>query len=169
MALSARPVAQVLEMDAQAGCNEYDSGTCSATSTPPTSAQTGWSSLESSLASVAREHEPCTVAGVVQRILRLYQELEAKPNLRPSPDVNRAFNELVSTCLDPLQDEDISAIMADTQIGKLIPRLRELCSVGEAELEQFWSSRIATNLLNKQLETAQDCKQSGPLVNRSYH
>jgi nicotianamine synthase-like protein len=75
---------------------------------------------------------------VVSQVADLRARLEAS-DLRPSPEVNATFHELVELCTAPaVHDEALLSRLAEHAAA-----LRTLCATGEFELEREWSTRIA--------------------------
>jgi len=73
---------------------------------------------------------------VVAEIEALAARLEALTDLRPRPEVNRAFDDLVHLVLTT---PDANAL-DNPVVQRLRPRLQELSARGEHELERAWSA-----------------------------
>ncbi|KAL8805104.1 MAG: hypothetical protein Q9182_002194 [Xanthomendoza sp. 2 TL-2023] len=87
--------------------------------------------------------EDC-VTSLVTEILACYLQLSQLPTLRPSPQVNNLFEDLVHLCCYSL-DEDITkkaSVLTHPSITDIITPLRCLCSAGEFQLEAYWTERI---------------------------
>ncbi|PSL01547.1 nicotianamine synthase [Haloactinopolyspora alba] len=76
-------------------------------------------------------------------LLSLHRELESLPDLRPGQVADDVFGRLVRLVLS-VPHELAPAVLDDETVRAAGPRLRELCSRGESELERAWSERIAT-------------------------
>ena len=81
-----------------------------------------------------------SVSDLVHRIDRVAGSL-ATTDLRPGPQVDRAFTELVGLSLDLRQPESGAVLAA---LGSRVDEIRLLCSAGESELESAWADRIVT-------------------------
>lgn len=82
-----------------------------------------------------------TAADSTEKVLSLHRELEAAPSLKPSPDINRTFTELVNLSTSASQ-YSARKILGSRRVQKIIPRLRTLNATGEVELEQAWVRTI---------------------------
>lgn len=74
-------------------------------------------------------------------IRRIHDGLAAAPSLRPGPEVDRLFRELVRLVLaaPPVL---AAATLGDPEVVALRPQLVELAARGEYELERAWAERI---------------------------
>lgn len=73
------------------------------------------------------------------RIHHLADTLE-RTDLRPGPEVDAAFTELVGLTLD-LRSPESADVLA--LLGPRVDHIRRLCAAGESELETAWADRIA--------------------------
>jgi hypothetical protein len=126
----------------------------------PTSHGVSDESPGSSVSSLC-ENEPQMIARVdaevpIKQILKLYCELSDLPSLTPQPLVNRLFDDLVSSCLHPFNEMTADAVLGDARIEKIVPRLRQICSDGECELERYWAGKIAEDA--ERAVIAPDCE-----------
>jgi nicotianamine synthase len=80
-------------------------------------------------------------ADLCARISAVVESLDALGDLRPEPRTDALFSELVSLC-QFRAGLDIRRVLADPSITALAPRLRQLCAVGEYQLETHWANRI---------------------------
>lgn len=65
----------------------------------------------------------------------LFKEIRSLTTLRPSPETNQAFSNLVTFCLTA-EEKDITLSPKD------ITTLQELSSLAESEMETYWAKRI---------------------------
>jgi hypothetical protein len=81
-----------------------------------------------------------TAIDIAEQLRDLSSRLEAT-DLRPGPEVNEAFEELVGITLSarPSVAGDVLRLL-----GARVDTIRSLCAAGESELETAWSDRIAT-------------------------
>lgn len=86
-----------------------------------------------------RHHDGDDVTLTVARLVALCDELE-RTDLRPAPEVDAAFGELVGLCCHPPTGDTARVL---EQIAPHADRLRELSSTGEGRMEQHWAARIA--------------------------
>ena len=80
-----------------------------------------------------------TTRTLAERIRTVAGSLEAT-DLRPGPEVDRAFTELVGLSLD-LRPPEAAEVLA--LLGSRVELIRGMCAAGEAELESVWADRIA--------------------------
>lgn len=81
---------------------------------------------------------------VERAIHRLYQGLALCDSLSPTAEVDALFGELVGIVVDtPCACAD--RVMEDPIVRAIQPRLHDLCSRGEFELESAWAERIVAN------------------------
>ena len=85
-------------------------------------------------------------ADVVVDLVRLHQELSALPTLSPNAHTNAVFSELVRLATHLEDDQVARQILANSEVRRILPGLRSLCSAGEFELEGAWSRRIIASL-----------------------
>jgi nicotianamine synthase len=84
-------------------------------------------------------------ADVVVDLLRLHQELSALPTLSPNAHTNAVFSELVRLATQQADDQVARQVLANSDVRRIAPDLRSLCSAGEVELERAWTRRIITS------------------------
>jgi nicotianamine synthase len=82
------------------------------------------------------------VCQITDEIITLVNALASLPDLKPCPDVNKLFGRLVSLCIKPYSSRLACLVLHNKQIQILVPRLRQICSEGEGELERFWARKI---------------------------
>lgn len=78
---------------------------------------------------------------IIERILKVHDDLASSSSLFPSRRINGLFSKLVSAVLDARKihfDEPEK----DKRIKKIIPSLQKLCSIGEYFLEKKWAQDI---------------------------
>jgi hypothetical protein len=74
----------------------------------------------------------------------LYRRLAGRPDLRPGPEVDRLFGDLVRLVLDtPAEREPL--LLGDPAVRAIQGGLHALCSEGEYQLELAWARRIAAS------------------------
>ncbi|KAJ4753678.1 Nicotianamine synthase [Rhynchospora pubera] len=78
---------------------------------------------------------------LIQKISSLYDSLSSLPSLRPSPQVNSLFTELVLACIPP-SEIDVSKL--DMEVQEMRSKLIELCSNGEGLLESHYSDILVS-------------------------
>jgi hypothetical protein len=83
-----------------------------------------------------------TIEDLTSSLGDVFQDLENCPDLSPGPRVNELFGRLVELVLTT-PAHHVRDVLADPEIRALRPRLRELCSRGEYELELAWARRVA--------------------------
>lgn len=74
----------------------------------------------------------------------LYRRLADRPHLRPGPEVDRLFGDLVRLVLTWPADR-ASHVLEDPAVRAIQVRLHALCSEGEYQLELSWARRIAAS------------------------
>jgi Nicotianamine synthase protein len=74
----------------------------------------------------------------------LYRRLADRPDLRPGPEVDRLFGDLVRLVLDTPPDRE-PRLLGDPAVQALQGELHALCSEGEYQLELAWARRIAAS------------------------
>ncbi|KAL9100463.1 MAG: hypothetical protein Q9163_004166 [Psora crenata] len=79
----------------------------------------------------------------VKDIFACYSELSALPCLDPSPEVHETFERLVSLCSQVPNAKISQKVLQDDRIVQIAPRLRELCSEGEFQLEAHWAEIVS--------------------------
>jgi nicotianamine synthase len=77
------------------------------------------------------------------RIVHLTDELAALPHLRPDPQTNALFGELVQTVL-ATPDRHAREILVHPDVKERMSAIRDLSARGETALEHDWAERIAT-------------------------
>jgi nicotianamine synthase len=75
-------------------------------------------------------------------ILSVYQELISFESLEPCEKVNNLFTRLVHLVTNN-SDMDAECVLTDPLIAKIQQHLRNLCAIGESQLELNWSTRIS--------------------------
>lgn len=75
-------------------------------------------------------------------IREIYADISGLADLKPRAGVNALFSRLVDLCIKPRNERVVRAVLEDTDVQFLTPRLRQLCSDAEAELERFWANEI---------------------------
>ncbi|WP_166352625.1 nicotianamine synthase family protein [Phytoactinopolyspora limicola] len=85
---------------------------------------------------------PNVAGDVTTSLCELYRQLDAMPDLRPGPQVNALFSDLVRLVI-AAPEGAASQVLADPIVRGIAPRLRELCGRGEYELELLWARQIA--------------------------
>jgi hypothetical protein len=84
-------------------------------------------------------------ADVTARTLQeLYRQLTERPDLRPSPEVDRLFGDLVRLVLATPRDRETS-VLGDDAVLAIRAGLQALCSEGEYQLELTWAHRIVAS------------------------
>ncbi|KIW03309.1 uncharacterized protein PV09_05520 [Verruconis gallopava] len=81
-------------------------------------------------------------AAVVEKVMALHKKLRMLHSLVPDLKVNQVFNELVSLCLQPFDEDVVDRVLRNDRVKEIVPTLRSICSAGESELECYWSDRI---------------------------
>lgn len=76
-----------------------------------------------------------------KEIADIYQEL-LDTDLEPSPRVNSLFQRLV-TIIQQSDDATARLVLTQTNIRAVRKSLHNVCALGEAKLESFWTARIA--------------------------
>jgi nicotianamine synthase len=76
-----------------------------------------------------------------KKILSLHSQLSGATSLKPSPEVNRLFTELVDLTVGSSASV-AKALLADDEIKRIIPDLRSIGSTGEFHLESYWAGKI---------------------------
>jgi hypothetical protein len=79
---------------------------------------------------------------IAESIFAIYERLASLRDLKPRPEVDTLFSQLVSTCTKQYSSQLASQILANKCMQRITPRLRSLCSEGEGELERFWARKI---------------------------
>jgi hypothetical protein len=74
----------------------------------------------------------------------LHRQLAERPDLRPCPEVDRLFGELVGLVLATAPDDE-SRLLDDAAVVAIRGGLHALCSEGEYQLELAWARRIAAS------------------------
>ena len=68
------------------------------------------------------------------------------PTLSPNAHTNAVFSELVRLATHLEDDQVARQILANSEVRRILPGLRSLCSAGEFELEGAWSRLIIASL-----------------------
>jgi len=103
-----------------------------------------------------RQAENNQVYQIVDDILRIADELVSLPDLKPCSRVNALFGRLVDICVKPWNSRVSRVVLENRRLKALTPMLREVCAVGEGNLEREWAGRIlAETLMEKYREV--DC------------
>jgi nicotianamine synthase len=79
---------------------------------------------------------------ITDEVVSLVNALASSPSLKPCPDINQLFSRLVSLCIKPYSSSLACQVLQNKQIQRLTPRLRQICSEGEGELEKYWARKI---------------------------
>jgi Nicotianamine synthase protein len=88
---------------------------------------------------------PSAETDVTARTLQeLYRQLAERPDLRPSPEVDRLFGDLVRLVLATPRDREPS-VLGDDAVLAIRAGLQALCSEGEYQLELTWAHRIVAS------------------------
>jgi hypothetical protein len=74
----------------------------------------------------------------------LHRQLTDRPDLRPCPEVDRLFGDLVRLVLATSPDDE-ARLLDDAAVLAIRGGLRALCSEGEYQLELAWARRIAAS------------------------
>lgn len=85
---------------------------------------------------------PSAVDDVAASIADLHRRISWLPDLRPSPDANGLFTELVRQVVET-PDGLAPAVLGHPDVQTIVPDLRDLASRAETELEFTWARRIA--------------------------
>jgi hypothetical protein len=85
---------------------------------------------------------PSAVDDVAASIADLHRRISWLPDLRPSPDANALFTELVRLVVNT-PDGFAAAVLGHPDIRTIAADLRDLASRAETELEFAWARRIA--------------------------
>lgn len=101
--------------------------------------------MNMSLTSISRsERGAARTDHVVAAILDVHTRLQLLTDLRPRPEVNEMFTNLVQLVVNT-PEETATAALRDPRIRDIVPSLRRICADGETELEHDWSRRVATH------------------------
>ncbi|KAH8649698.1 Nicotianamine synthase [Tricladium varicosporioides] len=84
------------------------------------------------------------VEEVVGKLKGIYGRMQVLEDLKPSPQVNGVFGDLVGLCIEPIEEDVSNVVMSDQRIAGILPSLRSTCSAAEYELESYWAKTIAT-------------------------
>lgn len=79
---------------------------------------------------------------VAASVVDLHRRISWMPDLRPSPDANSLFTELVRLVVDT-PDGLAAAVLAHADVRTIAPDLRDLASRAETELEFAWARQIS--------------------------
>lgn len=81
-----------------------------------------------------------TADSIAVAIRRIYDQLEAQPDLAPSSEVSCLFSALVDIALTT--PEHPVDVLMDPRVDPITSHLRRLCGQGECALESAWAQRI---------------------------
>ncbi|KAH6666820.1 Nicotianamine synthase protein-domain-containing protein [Halenospora varia] len=83
------------------------------------------------------------VEEIVDKLTGIYSRMQSLGDLKPSPEVNGVFGDLVGLCIEPVEENVSNCVMSDQRTTEILPSLRSTCSAAEYELESHWAEKIA--------------------------
>ncbi|KAI1001853.1 hypothetical protein K3495_g6350 [Podosphaera aphanis] len=83
---------------------------------------------------------------IIKKVLHIYGKLAAMRELKPCLEVDDLFSELVQICTKTIDDKITNMVLENPRILNILVELRQLCSRGECQMEEFWNNKVLGEL-----------------------
>ncbi|KAK1756800.1 putative nicotianamine synthase [Echria macrotheca] len=92
---------------------------------------------------------------IIQRIIKIHDELWKLDDFAPCPLVNERLTELVQICSKTYDRETVDEVLTFHALQRKIPNLREICDIAESALESHWAWKILAETKKQQPDASQ--------------